>query len=61
MALRWILEHIPALTTKSINPEHLAKDLAVINWNLTSTEMSQLDAVVTPAGPDAQASFICTA
>merc|ERR1719235_2155123 len=44
VALKWIVQHgIPAVT-KSSNPAHLASDLDLWSWNLTSSEMSQLSA-----------------
>merc|ERR1712195_317925 len=33
VALRWIMQHIPALTTKSSNAAHLAQNLAVLDWS----------------------------
>jgi len=58
VALRWILEHIPAVTTKSINPVHLAEDLAVTKWHLEPEEIAKLNAMHTPKGTP---SFMCTA
>jgi len=44
VALKWIVQQgIPAVT-KSSNPAHLASDLDLWSWNLTSSEMSQLSA-----------------
>jgi len=57
VALRWILQHIPAVTTKSSNAAHLAEDLGVLNWNLTESDMTKLDAATKPSGTP---SFICT-
>lgn len=44
VALKYIVQQgIPAIT-KSSNPEHLAADLDLFSWNLTSAEMHDLDA-----------------
>lgn len=56
-ALRWILEHIPALTVKAANPAYLTEDLAILGWSLTEAEVKQLDAATSPAGTP---SFKCT-
>merc|ERR1712086_477768 len=57
VALNWILQHIPAVTTKSANPAHLAEDLAVLDWKLTETDMQTLDAATKPSGTP---SFMCS-
>jgi len=56
VALNWILEHIPAVTTKSAKPEHLAEDLAVLQWKLTESDMHKLDLATKPSGTP---SFMC--
>jgi len=57
VALNWILQHIPAVTTKSGNPQHLAEDLGVLDWKLTDADMQKLDAATKPAGTP---SFMCS-
>merc|ERR1711865_398017 len=57
VALNWILRHIPAVTTKSANPAHLAEDLAVLDWKLTESDMQTLDAATKPSGTP---SFMCS-
>ena len=52
-----VRQHIPAVTTKSSNAAHLAEDLGVLNWNLTESDMTKLDAATKPSGTP---SFICT-
>ena len=44
--------------TKSLNPRHLAEDVALFDWQLDSHEVQQLDAQNTPA---AHPSFMCDA
>ena len=56
VALRWILQHIPSVTTKSAKPSHLVEDLNVLEWSLSQSEMDQLDALTKPAGSP---SFMC--
>jgi len=58
VALRWIWQHGVAPTTKSGNPVHLAQDLDLFDWQLTSDEMARADAATDPAGTP---SFMCTA
>jgi len=58
VALRWILQHIPAVTTKSGNPVHLKEDLDITEWSLTEAETRRLDAMDSPKGTP---SFMCTA
>jgi diketogulonate reductase-like aldo/keto reductase len=56
VALRWIWQHGVALTTKSKNPEHLAQDLDIFDWELSHDEMAQLDAATHPSY---HPSFMC--
>jgi len=56
VALRWIVQHGWAVTTKSSNPAYLADDIDIFDWQLSSAEMAQLDAATTPAG---KPSFMC--
>ena len=44
VAFRWLLQHNVTIATQSTNPAHLADDLAIYDFELTSHEMSQLDA-----------------
>lgn len=56
IALKWLVaQGIPAVT-KSSNPKHLAEDLDLWSFNLTSEETAALNAMVTPAGSP---SFAC--
>ena len=57
VALKWIWQHGHSLTTKSSNPSHLAQDIDIFDWELSSDEMSQLDAATKPSG---HPSFMCT-
>lgn len=58
VALRWVLEHLPAVAVKAANPKYLAEDIDILNWGLTDPEVRELDAVAKPAG---KPSFMCTA
>ena len=57
MALKWVLSQA-AVVTKSLNPAHLAQDVALFDWALTPAEVRVLNAQATPA---AQPSFMCDA
>ena len=56
VALKYIVQQgIPAIT-KSSNPSHLASDLDIFSWNLTSSEMDSLSAY---RGKTENPSFAC--
>lgn len=56
VALKWLVDQgIPAVT-KSSNPKHLAEDLELWSFNLTSDETAALNAMETPSGSP---SFAC--
>ncbi len=57
VALKWIWQHGHPLTTKSLNPAHLAQDADLFSWELTADEVAKLDASTTPSGTP---SFMCT-
>ena len=57
VALKWIWQRGHALTTKSSNPKHLAQDIDIFDWQLSSDELTQLDAATKPSG---NPSFMCT-
>jgi diketogulonate reductase-like aldo/keto reductase len=56
VALKWVLSQSAAVVTKSLNPQHLAQDVALFDWELTPAELRALDAQTVPA---AQPSFMC--
>merc|ERR1712107_891031 len=56
VALKWIVSQgIPAVT-KSGNPKHLAEDLDLWSWNLTSREFDDLTSMTKPGG---RPSLVC--
>ena len=57
VALRWIYQNGVAVTTKSTNPAHLADDLDLFDWSLTTDEKAQADAATSPKGTP---SFMCS-
>ena len=56
VALKWILSHGVPVATKSNNLEHLKSNLDIFDFNLTSSELAQLDAA--RFGEDTP-SFLC--
>lgn len=44
VALKWILSHNTSVSTKSSNPEHLAENLDIFDFDLNATELAALDA-----------------
>jgi len=62
VSLRWATQHGVPISTKSTSAKHLDADLAIYGFELSSEEMSRLDAAPTPASkfPGASYSFMCT-
>jgi len=45
VAYRWIVQHGMVLMASSANPVHMREDLDIFNFELTKTDMAELDAV----------------
>ena len=57
VSLHWVYKHGVPLSTKSTSAKHLTADLDIFDWDVTPSEMTQLDTAVKPAG---KYSFMCT-
>lgn len=57
VSLHWVYKHGVPLSTKSTSAKHLTTDLDIFDWDVTPSEMTQLDTAVKPAG---KYSFMCT-
>ena len=49
VALRWLVQQGIPVIPKSSNPEHLAQNIDLFDWELTRAEMKELTAAKTPA------------
>ena len=50
VSLRWVAQHGVAVATESTNPQHLRDDLAIFEFELSNSDMAELDAATAPAG-----------
>jgi len=50
VALKWIVDKGLPVATKANKVEYLKEDIDLFSWNLTSTDVSKLSAMTTPAG-----------
>merc|ERR1719350_1665098 len=57
IALKWIVQNGHPAVTKSANPEHLKEDLSLWGFNITDSEMNELNAHSKPRGSP---SFACS-
>ena len=49
VALKWVIAQDAAVAFKADTLEYISEDIALFDWNLTATELSQLNAATTPA------------
>jgi len=56
VALKWVVQQNVPLVTKASNPEYLAEDIDLFDFELSSADMTSLDAATKPKG---NPSFFC--